>query len=113
VRLHDLLAYDRWTLLLTTAELAPSTVQALRAACDEVVAPVEIVVVTTAGPDDSRELGRAGDLTLVRPDGFVGLVAPADRADLVRDYLTTFLSPARSPHADLSPAAEPGHTGRR
>jgi hypothetical protein len=96
VRLHDLLGYDHWTLLLTSDASTVSAVRGLSAECDAVEAPVEIAVVTAAGPDGTPGLGRPGDLTLVRPDGYVGLVAPMERLDVLREYLRTHLVPRRS-----------------
>ena len=105
VRLHNLLGYDHWTLLLTSDAVTASTMRALRAECAAVATPVEITVVTAAGRDDSRELGRPGDVTLVRPDGYVGLVAPLERLDVLREYLRTHLTPTRSVRAAPSTAA--------
>ncbi|NMH99979.1 FAD-dependent monooxygenase [Pseudonocardia acidicola] len=90
VRLHDLLGYDRWTLLLSSARADAATVQALRDACAPCPAPV-VVLPVTAAPAAARQLGRADEIALVRPDGYVGLVAPLGRVDLLRDYLSTFL----------------------
>nr|AHE14589.1 EspX-like FAD-binding monooxygenase [uncultured bacterium] len=90
-RLHRLLRYDRWTLLLNTARADTATLHALRDACAHCPAPVEIVPVAAAGPDAARQLGQVDELRLVRPDGYVGLVASLDHLDTLRDYLATFL----------------------
>ncbi|NMH99775.1 FAD-dependent monooxygenase [Pseudonocardia acidicola] len=92
--LHQLLRYDRWTLLLNAAAADTATLGALRNACAACPAPVAVVPITP-GPDAARTLNRPDELTLVRPDGYVGLVAPAHRVDLLRDYLATFLA---APH---------------
>jgi 2-polyprenyl-6-methoxyphenol hydroxylase-like FAD-dependent oxidoreductase len=95
VNLHTLLGYHRWTLLIAAAQANTGTVDALRAACAAGAAEVEIVPIAIADPADARQLGRSGEMTLVRPDAHVALVAPVTRPDLIRQYLTTF-APARS-----------------
>jgi 2-polyprenyl-6-methoxyphenol hydroxylase-like FAD-dependent oxidoreductase len=88
VHLHKLLNYDRWTLLLATARSDNTTIRTLREICTQASAPVEIIAVTAVGaPGAVRGAAFTGDLTLVRPDGYVGLTAPLDRPDVLRDYL--------------------------
>jgi hypothetical protein len=96
VHLHQLLRYDRWTLLLATARADAATVRTLREICAESPAAVDIIAITAAGnPDAVRRAGQTGDLKLIRPDGYVGLIAPLDRPDVLRDYLAAvFLLPA-------------------
>ncbi|MER6997304.1 FAD-dependent monooxygenase [Streptomyces sp. NPDC000410] len=93
VRLHRLLGYDHWTLLLPAARADAATLSALRAACEIFPAPVELLPVAVRDRAAARRLGHAGDFRLIRPDGHIGLVAPLDRADLLRDYLAALLSP--------------------
>ncbi|MGW8761281.1 FAD-dependent monooxygenase [Streptomyces sp. NPDC055815] len=93
-RLHTLLAYERWTLLLHAVRAEPGLLDALCATCLRFPVPVRILPVT---PRDRIEAGRLchpDDLCLVRPDGYVGLVAPLARTALLRDYLAA-LAPDR------------------
>ncbi|MFF7440301.1 FAD-dependent monooxygenase [Streptomyces sp. NPDC008122] len=87
VRLHTLLAYERWTLVLRAERAAPGVLAALRAACARSAVPVLVLPVTPRDGIEAGRLGRPGDLCLVRPDGYVGLVAPLARIALLRDYL--------------------------
>jgi len=87
VRLHRLLSYDCWTLLLTSRDDA--AVRAVREICASGSARIEVVALSSAGDGGSIP---SPDLRLVRPDGYVGLVAPVDRPDILRDYLRTFLT---------------------
>ncbi|WP_086829669.1 FAD-dependent monooxygenase [Streptomyces sp. NRRL B-24572] len=86
-RLHALLAYERWTLVLRAEWAAPGTLAALRAACARSPLPVRILPVTPRDGIEAGRLGRPDRLYLVRPDGYVGLVAPLARTALLRDYL--------------------------
>jgi hypothetical protein len=90
VRLHQLLPYDRWTLLLNADHSDEAALRAVRDACAAAPAPVTAFVVSADGPD-ARELGRPGEYRLVRPDRCVALVARSDRPDLLTDYFRTFL----------------------
>ncbi len=90
VRLHQLLQYDRWTLLLAAARADAETLRAVRDACAHCPARVEIIPIVAGSAGAARQLGRVGEFKLVRPDGYVGLVAPLDRVHLLRDYLATF-----------------------
>ncbi|MER8045416.1 FAD-dependent monooxygenase [Streptomyces sp. NPDC094032] len=88
VRLHGLLGYDRWTLVLDAARAADDAVRgALEEACARASVPVRILPVTPADPAEARLLGAPGVLRLVRPDGCVGLVAPVDRPEVLAAYL--------------------------
>ncbi|MDT7701961.1 MAG: hypothetical protein QOJ30_4286 [Pseudonocardiales bacterium] len=93
VGLHQLLRYDRWTLLLATARAETATLSTLRTVCEDFAVPVEIAPVTVAEPEKGRQLGRAGEFTLVRPDGYVGLVASVDQPEVLHDYLASFSRP--------------------
>jgi 2-polyprenyl-6-methoxyphenol hydroxylase-like FAD-dependent oxidoreductase len=94
VNLHNLLSYHRWTLLIAAARADTGTVDALRAACTAGAVDVEVVPIAIPDADDARQLGRSGEMTLVRPDAHVALIAPVDRPNLIRQYLATF-APAR------------------
>ncbi|MGA5198074.1 FAD-dependent monooxygenase [Streptomyces exfoliatus] len=86
-RLHAVLGYERWTLVLHAARARPDVLDSLREACALFPAPVRILPVTPWGAAETRRLGHPDDLRLVRPDGYVGLVAPLTRPSLLRDYL--------------------------
>ncbi len=96
VRVHELLGYDHWSVLVNAAYADAATLADLRDACAQAAAPMRVVPYAPAGPNEKRPLGRPDDLTVVRPDGHVGLIARLDRIDLLRDYIATFLrGPAR------------------
>ncbi|GIF11874.1 FAD-dependent monooxygenase [Actinoplanes teichomyceticus] len=90
-RLHDLLGYNRWTLLHhmryadTAAENALRLVQA---ACP---APMTFVPIAAAGREAARSLGDPANFLLVRPDGHIGLVCPVNRPAGLRDYMRRHL----------------------
>ncbi|MDT5035493.1 MAG: hypothetical protein QOE03_678 [Micromonosporaceae bacterium] len=94
-RLHDVLRYDRWTVLLSTARADPATLGRLRDICGRAAAPMSVVPISVPVGEDVRALGPSGNLTVVRPDGYVGLVAPLNRMDALRDYIATFLPGSR------------------
>ncbi|WP_374214728.1 FAD-dependent monooxygenase [Streptomyces sp. SKN60] len=108
VRLHTLLRYDTWTLVLLAGgpggpggEAVPESVrQSVREAvlerCAQGPVPVRVLSVTPADAAEARLVGRPGELRLVRPDGHVGLVASAGRTADLDAYLTA-LGPAPSP----------------
>jgi hypothetical protein len=93
VRLHRLLPYDRWTLLLDADRVDAQTLHSLREAWAGGRAPGEAVLVSPDGTEVSRALGRADEYKLVRPDRTVAVIAPLDRPDLLSDYVRTFLTP--------------------
>ncbi|MFF7777336.1 FAD-dependent monooxygenase [Streptomyces tanashiensis] len=86
-RLHTLLGYERWTLVLHAVRAEPGGLEALRETCARFSAPVRILPVTPRDVTEAGRLGHPDDLCLVRPDGYVGLVAPLARTTLLRDYL--------------------------
>nr|AHE14717.1 EspX-like FAD-binding monooxygenase [uncultured bacterium] len=94
VTLHELLDYQRWTLLLAAARADGRTLDELRAACAGSASAIEIVPVAVPQPADARQLGGSDRMILVRPDGYVALVAPLDQPDVLRAYLSSFLSTA-------------------
>ncbi|MEU5419601.1 FAD-dependent monooxygenase [Streptomyces sp. NPDC020667] len=76
-RLHDLLSYQRWSLLLTgdggdSAELRKLT--------EKYVMPIALFRIRTEPPSD-------GTLLLVRPDGHIGLRARTSDDRALRSYL--------------------------
>ncbi|GIF05215.1 3-(3-hydroxyphenyl)propionate hydroxylase [Actinoplanes siamensis] len=96
VRLHELLGYDRWTLLHHPRFAAPE----IEHAVEDCPAPISIRPITSAAP-----LGAADDLYLVRPDGHLGLVCPTTRPDVLRDYLRRHLTGTAAPVTAGVPAA--------
>jgi hypothetical protein len=93
VRLHRLLPYDRWTLLLGADHVDGKALRSVREACVDSRAPVEPVLVSADNAEAARALGRADEYKLVRPDRSIALVAPLDRLDVLTDYVRTFLTP--------------------
>ncbi|MFB7363702.1 aromatic-ring hydroxylase C-terminal domain-containing protein [Streptomyces hydrogenans] len=88
VRLQRLLGYGTWTLVVHAGRADAVTLGALRAACAAVPVRVRPLAVTPADGRAAAALGDPGELRLVRPDGYVGLVAPLGRVDRLRAYLT-------------------------
>lgn len=97
VRLHTLLGYERWTLVLHAARADAGVLDALREACDGFPAPVRVLPATPWDAAEARRLGHPDDLRLVRPDGYVGLVAPLARTALLRSYLAALTAEGRIP----------------
>jgi 2-polyprenyl-6-methoxyphenol hydroxylase-like FAD-dependent oxidoreductase len=93
VRLHRVLPYDRWTLLLGADHVDGNTLRSVREACVDSRAPVEPVLVSGDHAEAARALGRADEYKLVRPDRSIALVAPLDRLDVLTEYVRTFLVP--------------------
>ncbi|MFE4588632.1 FAD-dependent monooxygenase [Streptomyces laurentii] len=103
VRLHTLLRYDVWTLLVDAARAAdPAVRRSLEERCRRGPVPLRLLPVAPADAAEARLFGRPGDLRLVRPDGYVGLVAPVNRPESLDAYLVT-LAPRR-PDAPPPPA---------
>ncbi|MFD0366856.1 FAD-dependent monooxygenase [Streptomyces sp. NPDC127114] len=104
VRLHTLLRYDTWTLVLPAA--GPGDDAAVREAvverCTRGPVPVRVLPVTPADAAEERLLGRPGELRLVRPDGYVGLVAPVDRPATLGAYLDALAPRHASPSSSAS-----------
>ncbi|MFB7586148.1 FAD-dependent monooxygenase [Streptomyces sp. NPDC056169] len=95
VRLHALLGYERWTLVLHAARA--DVLDALWEACEGFPAPIRVLPVTPWDGAEARRLGHPDDLRLVRPDGYVGLVAPLARTALLRSYLVALAAGGRTP----------------
>lgn len=99
VRLHDLLGYDRWTVLVPADSRGngdPRTVSAVREACARSAAPMRVVPIHAADRGSAKALRRGRDLIVVRPDGYVGLIAGRNRTDVLGTYVDTFLRVTRS-----------------
>ncbi|MEU2549828.1 FAD-dependent monooxygenase [Streptomyces roseolus] len=95
VRLHRLLAYGTWTLVLRAGRADAVTLGALRAACAGTV-PVRLLPVTPADARAEAALGDPAELRLVRPDGYVGLVAPLGGAEPLGAYVAALATGARA-----------------
>jgi hypothetical protein len=91
VRLHSLLAYDRWTVLVHAAATDARTLAALRDTCARSAAAIKVVPISDTGNGGGKPPGRPQDVLVVRPDGYLGLVARLDQPDTLRDYLATYL----------------------
>ncbi|MGW1077412.1 FAD-dependent monooxygenase [Streptomyces sp. NPDC002537] len=82
-RLHELLSYGRWTLLVTPEG---GDAMGLRRVADRYSAPVEVFHVRSVPDGRSRGLP-SGTLLLVRPDGHIGLRARSDDVRTLDAYL--------------------------
>ncbi|MFF0754151.1 FAD-dependent monooxygenase [Streptomyces sp. NPDC004267] len=107
VRLHELLRYDAWTLVVDAARAAgPAVRRALEQRCTDGPVPIRLLPITPAYASEARLLGRPGELRLVRPDGYVGLVAPVGRTESLDAYLAALAPRApRTPQFPSSPSA--------
>ncbi|WP_295620044.1 FAD-dependent monooxygenase [Chamaesiphon sp. GL140_3_metabinner_50] len=87
--LHRLLSIHHWTLLLRTKD-----VEVIEQAYQIVGRYRSTIKVATIQPMDrgsDRQLGRDGQMLLVRPDGHVGLIGTVNDYDTLGKYLDTFL----------------------
>ena len=87
--LHRLLSIHHWTLLMRTKDS-----EVLERAYQIVGQFRSTIKVTTIQPmdrDSDRQLGRDGQMLLVRPDGHVGLIGAVKDYDTLVKYLDTFL----------------------
>ncbi|GAA1824424.1 FAD-dependent oxidoreductase [Luedemannella flava] len=96
VRAHELLGYDRWSVLLRASSADDAKLAELRDACAAASVPMRVLPVSPTDRD-GRLLAHPEDFAVVRPDGHVGLVARLDRTDLLRDYIATFLRGSPQP----------------
>jgi 2-polyprenyl-6-methoxyphenol hydroxylase-like FAD-dependent oxidoreductase len=103
MRLFEIFAGPRFTLL--SYEAAPSVVAQLRARFGPAV---RVIVVGRGEAADLRDpQGRiaacygleAGDLMLIRPDGYVMAAAPASGVEAVAEHLARWLAPTVHPEA--------------
>ncbi|GLW35016.1 FAD-dependent oxidoreductase [Actinoplanes regularis] len=92
VRLHELLSYDRWTLLHHLRFAGTDAGDTLRLALVGCPAPIAVEPFAAADREAAGSLGDAQDLLLVRPDGHVGLVCPMNRPEVLRAYVRRYLS---------------------
>ena len=91
--LHRLLSIEHWTLLLTGRGEADSQRRA-REVVGSFEAPIRVAQVAPSDANAERELKRKGLMVLVRPDGYVGLVAPIAGTSTLDRYLEEFLARA-------------------
>ncbi|MFE3181895.1 FAD-dependent monooxygenase [Streptomyces violascens] len=85
--LHDLLSYEKWTLLLLPGAWADDA--GVRRLADTYAAPIDVVRVHA---ESGRHSGLPrGELLLVRPDGYIGLRARAGDRARVAAYLDRWL----------------------
>ncbi len=91
LRLHELLSYDRWTLLHHIRYAGTDAGDALRLALAGCPAPVAVEPFAAADREAAGSLGDPHNLLLVRPDGHVGLVCSMKRPDVLRGYVRRHL----------------------
>ena len=85
-RLHQLLSIRGWTLILPPAADADRIAARLAGRT-----PVRLVQATTADAEAWRALGGFRNLLLVRPDGYIGLVARPEDLEALDAYLDAWL----------------------
>ncbi|MBZ4320008.1 FAD-dependent oxidoreductase [Streptomyces huiliensis] len=89
-RLHDLLSYRRWTLLVFEGRGGGAEFRGL---VERYGAGLRTFRVRAEG--DAAGAALAGTLLLVRPDGYVGLRAPSGDRDALAGYLERWFAPRR------------------
>ena len=87
--LHRLISIHHWTLLLRTKdnEVIERTYQIV----GQYRSKIKVATIQPMDRDSDRQLGRDGQMLLVRPDGHVGLIAAVNDYDTLTKYLDTFL----------------------
>ena len=91
--LHRLLSMEHWMLLLAGRE-DPKSPRRTRGVVGSFEAPIRVFSIAPSDANAERELGRKRLMVLVRPDGYVGLVAPIAGTSILDDYLKEFLARA-------------------
>lgn len=107
--LHHLLSMKHWTLLLA-GQVDAKSLRRAREVVAAFKAPIRVVSVAPSDANAARTLGREELMVLVRPDGYVGLVAPIADTSILDNYLDEFLARAswRSPTGNSSPRTDAG-----
>jgi 2-polyprenyl-6-methoxyphenol hydroxylase-like FAD-dependent oxidoreductase len=87
--LHRLLSIHHWTLLLRTKDT--EVVEQAYQIVGRYRSTVKVTTIEPMDRDSDRQLGRDGQMLLVRPDAHVGLIAAVNDIDTLVKYLDTFL----------------------
>jgi 2-polyprenyl-6-methoxyphenol hydroxylase-like FAD-dependent oxidoreductase len=91
VRLHSLLSYDRWTLLVNADQADPQTLQSLREVVATATTQVDIKLIIATDRSALSDFADTKRLILVRPDSYIGLVGSTSQLEQLRDYCATYL----------------------
>jgi 2-polyprenyl-6-methoxyphenol hydroxylase-like FAD-dependent oxidoreductase len=87
--LHRLLSIHHWMLLLRTKD--SEILGQLYQVVGQFRSTIKVATIQPMDRDSDRQLGRDGQMLLVRPDGHVGLIAAVNDFDNLVKYLDTFL----------------------
>ncbi len=87
--LHRLLSIHHWTLLLRTKD--SEVIERVYQIVGRFRSTIKVSTISPMDRDSDRQLGRDGQMLLVRPDGHVGLIAAVNAIDTLVKYLDTFL----------------------
>ncbi len=87
--LHRLISIHHWTLLLRTKDT--EVVEQAYRIVGQFRSKIKVATIHPMDRESDRQLGRDGQMFLVRPDGHVGLIAAVKDYDTLVEYLDTFL----------------------
>lgn len=87
--LHRSISIHHWTLLLRTKD--SEVVEQAYQIVGRYRSTIKVTTIQPMDRDSDRQLGRDGQMLLVRPDGHVGLIAAVNDYDTLVKYLDTFL----------------------
>jgi 2-polyprenyl-6-methoxyphenol hydroxylase-like FAD-dependent oxidoreductase len=87
--LHRLLSIHHWTLLLRTKDT--EVIERADRLVGQFRATIKVATIQPMDRDSDRQLGRDGQMLLVRPDGHVGLIGAVNDYDTLVQYLDIFL----------------------
>jgi 2-polyprenyl-6-methoxyphenol hydroxylase-like FAD-dependent oxidoreductase len=87
--LHRLLSIHHWTLLLRTKD--PEVIEQAYKISGRFRSKIKVTTIQPMDRESDLQLGRDGQMLLVRPDGHVGLIAAANDCDTLVKYLDNFL----------------------
>jgi hypothetical protein len=87
--LHRLISIHHWTLLLRTKDA--EVVERAYQIAGQYRSTIKVSTIQPMDRDSDRQLGRDGQMLLVRPDGHVGFIGAVNDYDTLVKYLDTFL----------------------
>ncbi len=87
--LHRLISIHHWTLLLRTKDT--EVIEQAYQIVGQYRSTIKVTTIQPMDRDSERQLGRDGQMLLVRPDGHVGLIGAVNDYDTLVQYLDTFL----------------------
>jgi 2-polyprenyl-6-methoxyphenol hydroxylase-like FAD-dependent oxidoreductase len=87
--LHRLLSIHHWTLLLRTKD--SKVVEQAYRIVGQFRSTIKVTTIQPMDRESDRQLGRNGQMLLVRPDGHVGLIGAVNDYDTLVKYLDIFL----------------------